>query len=111
MAIIAGSGPTPWLYDDRLRMVRVKLYLDGALGSRGAWLKAPYSDAPGQKGLPLLTPAQLRNKMVRASMDKFQVAIHATGDAANAEALADIAEDRKSAVQGKGGSVRVDHRG
>jgi len=87
MALIAGSEPTPWLYDDRLRMVGVKLYLDGALGSRGAWLKAPYSDAPGQKGLPLLTPAQLRNKMVRASMDKFQVAIHAIGDAANAEAL------------------------
>ena len=92
MAIIAGSEPTPWLYDDRLRMVGVKLYLDGALGSRGAWLKAPYSDAPGQKGLPLLTPAQLRNKMVRASMDKFQVAIHAIGDAANAEALAAIAD-------------------
>jgi hypothetical protein len=90
MALIAGGEPTPWLYDDRLRMVGVKLYLDGALGSRGAWLKAPYSDAPGQKGLPLLTPAQLRNKMVRASMDKFQVAIHAIGDAANAEALSAI---------------------
>src|SRR3546814_13574438 len=86
MALIGGPGPTPWLYDDKLRMVGVKLYLDGALGSRGAWLKAPYADAPGQKGLPLLTPAQLRNKMVRASMDKFQVAIHAIGDAANAEA-------------------------
>ena len=87
MTLIAGGEPTPWLYDDKLRMVGVKLYLDGALGSRGAWLKAPYADAPGQKGLPLLTPAQLRNKMVRASMDKFQVAIHAIGDAANAEAL------------------------
>ncbi|WP_411340715.1 amidohydrolase family protein [Sphingopyxis sp. J-6] len=92
MAIIAGQEPTPWLYDDRLRMVGVKLYLDGALGSRGAWLKQPYSDAPGQKGLPLLTPAQLRNKMVRASMDNFQVAIHAIGDAANAEALAAIGD-------------------
>lgn len=92
MAIIAGGEPTPWLYDDRLRMVGVKLILDGALGSRGAWLKAPYADAPGQKGLPLLTPAQLRNKMVRASMDKFQVAIHAIGDAANDEALGAIAD-------------------
>lgn len=92
MAMIAGPEPTPWLYDDRLRMVGVKLYLDGALGSRGAWLKAPYSDAPGEKGLPLLTPAQLRNKMVRASMDKFQVAIHAIGDAANGEALDAIAD-------------------
>ena len=33
-------------------MVGVKLYLDGALGSRGAWLKQPYRDAPGQRGLP-----------------------------------------------------------
>ena len=47
---IAGTGPTPWLYDDRLRMVGVKLYADGALGSRGAWLKAPYADAPGSAG-------------------------------------------------------------
>ena len=92
MAIIAGGEPTPWLYDDKLRMVGVKLVLDGALGSRGAWLKSPYADAPGQKGLPLLTPAQLRNKMVRASMDRFQVAIHAIGDAANDEALGAIAD-------------------
>lgn len=87
MALIAGPGPTPWLYNDRLRLVGVKLYLDGALGSRGAWLKAPYHDAPDQRGLPLLTPAQLRNKMVRASMDGFQVAVHAIGDAANGEIL------------------------
>lgn len=92
MAMIAGGEPTPWLYDDRLRMVGVKFLLDGALGSRGAWLKAPYADAPKQTGLTLLTPAQLRNKMVRASMDKFQVAIHAIGDAANAEALDAIAD-------------------
>lgn len=92
MALIGGPGPTPWLYEDRLRMVGVKLFLDGALGSRGAWLKQDYADAAGQKGLPLLSPAQLRNKMVRASMDKFQVAIHAIGDAANSEALAAIGD-------------------
>ena len=90
MALIAGSGPTPWLYDDRLRMVGVKLFLDGALGSRGAWLKAPYADAPGQLGLPLLTSSELRNRMVRATMDGFQVAVHAIGDAANAELLSAI---------------------
>ena len=100
MALIGGPGPTPWLYDDKLRMVGVKLYLDGALGSRGAWLKAPYADAPGQRGLPLLTPAQLRNKMVRASMDGFQVAIHAIGDAANAEAL-DAITDLNADLPGK----------
>ena len=90
MALIAGPGPTPWLYEDRLRMVGVKLLLDGALGSRGAWLKAPYSDAPTITGLPMLSASQLRNYMVRASMDGFQVAVHAIGDAANAELLAAI---------------------
>lgn len=90
MALIAGGGPTPWLYDDRLRMVGVKMVLDGALGSRGAWLKAPYADAPGQSGLPILSSSQLRNRMVRASMDGFQVAVHAIGDAANADLLSAI---------------------
>jgi predicted amidohydrolase YtcJ len=87
MVAIAGPRPTPWLYDDKLRLGGVKLYLDGALGSRGAWLKKPYADAPGQTGLPLLVPAELRNTMVRASMDGFQTAVHAIGDAANAEAI------------------------
>ena len=68
---VAGTRPTPWLYDGRLRMVGVKLYLDGALGSRGAWLKAPYRDAPGQRGLPLVSDTVLKNLMSRAAMDQF----------------------------------------
>jgi predicted amidohydrolase YtcJ len=70
----------------------VKIYLDGALGSRGAALKAPYADEAGTRGLPLLTPAQLRNLMSRAAMDGFQTAVHAIGDAANAEVLSAIEE-------------------
>lgn len=89
---VAGAGPTPWLYDDRLRMVGIKLYADGALGSRGAWLKAPYADAPKETGLGFLSDAKLRNLMVRAAMDKFQVAIHAIGDRANDQALGAIEE-------------------
>jgi predicted amidohydrolase YtcJ len=92
MISIAGTGPTPWLYDGHLRMIGVKLYADGALGSRGAWLKAPYADAAGQRGLQFLDDAKLRNLMSRASMDGFQVAIHAIGDAANAQALDAIEE-------------------
>ncbi|MXO76055.1 amidohydrolase family protein [Altererythrobacter aerius] len=92
MELIAGPGPTPWLYDDKLAMVGVKLFLDGALGSRGAWLKAPYADDPRNTGLPLTTTTQLRNLMSRAALDKFQVAIHAIGDAANADALFAIEE-------------------
>ena len=84
---VGGKGPTPWLYNDRLRMGGVKLYADGALGSRGAWLKAPYSDAPGQVGAGFLTDAQLQNSMSRAAMDGYQVAVHAIGDRANAQVL------------------------
>ncbi len=92
MVAIAGSGPTPWLYNDKLRLGGVKFYLDGALGSRGAWLKKPYSDAPGQTGLQFMASAQIRNLMVRAAMDGFQPAVHAIGDAANAEVMSAIEE-------------------
>ena len=96
MTLIGGSGPTPWLYGDRLRLNGVKLYLDGALGSRGAWLKAPYADDPGNTGLPLMSQSQFRNTLVRASLGNFQVAAHAIGDAANAEVLNAIAEVSQS---------------
>ncbi|MDR6788031.1 putative amidohydrolase YtcJ [Sphingomonas sp. BE138] len=89
---IGGTGPTPWLYDDRLRLEGVKLYADGALGSRGAWLKADYADAPGQRGLGFLTDDQLQNTMSRAAMDGYQVAVHAIGDRADKQVLDAIAE-------------------
>lgn len=87
MIAIGGPGPSPWLYDDRLRLNGVKLYLDGALGSRGAWLKSDYNDKPGERGLPFLNDTQLLNLMSRASMDNFQLAIHAIGDRANQQVL------------------------
>jgi predicted amidohydrolase YtcJ len=88
MILIGGTGPTPWLYDDRLRLNGIgELYSDGALGSRGALLKAPYADDPRNSGIARLSGTQLRNIMSRAAMDHFQVAVHAIGDAANAEVL------------------------
>lgn len=92
MLLVGGTGPTQWLYEDRLRLNGVKLYLDGALGSRGAWLKAPYSDDARNTGLPVMNGTQLRNLMSRAAMDDFQVAVHAIGDAANAEVLGAVEE-------------------
>ena len=92
LELTAGAEPSEWLYEDKLRMGGIKLYLDGALGSRGATLKAPYHDDPGARGLPLLTPAQLRNLMSRAAMAGFQSAVHAIGDAANADVLTAIEE-------------------
>ena len=92
MVLISGPEPTPWLYDDHLRMGGLRLVLDGALGSRGAWLKADYADAPGQRGLPAIPSTQLRNIMSRAAMDNYQIAVKATGDAANSEILDAITE-------------------
>ena len=89
---VGGEGPTPWLYGDRLRMGGVKLFVDGALGSRGAWLLAPYSDAPGQSGAGFMSDTVLRNLMSRAAMDGFQVAVHAIGDRANRQVLDAIEE-------------------
>ena len=92
MLLIGGTGPTQWLYDDRLRLNGIKVYLDGALGSRGALLKADYADDPGNRGLSIISGTQLRNMMSRAALDNFQVAIHAIGDAANQDALYAIDE-------------------
>ena len=89
---MGGGRPSPWLYGERLRLVGVKLYGDGALGSRGAWLKAPYADAPRETGLGFMSDDVIRNLMSRAAMDGYQVAVHAIGDKANAQVLDAIAE-------------------
>jgi hypothetical protein len=89
---IGGTGPTPWLYGDKLKLVGVKIYGDGALGSRGAWLKAPYADAPRERGLGFQSDDVLRNLMSRAAMDGYQIAVHAIGDRANAQVLDAIDE-------------------
>jgi predicted amidohydrolase YtcJ len=67
----------------RLRMAGVKLYADGALGSRGAALLADYRDEPGNRGLFVTTPFALKAAMSKALGCNLQVATHAIGDAAN----------------------------
>jgi predicted amidohydrolase YtcJ len=79
--------PTPWLYGDRLRLVGVKLFADGALGSRGAWLKQPYADKPGTRGLQFHSDAEMLALADSAASHGFQIATHAIGDAANAQIL------------------------
>jgi predicted amidohydrolase YtcJ len=61
----------------------VKLYADGALGSRGAALLEDYSDRPGHRGLFLIDAARLTSIARRALDAGFQVCTHAIGDAAN----------------------------
>lgn len=84
---ISPRGPSPWLFGDRLRMEGVKFYDDGALGSRGAWLKAPYSDKPGTRGLPFHSDGEYRAMVAGAKARGYQIATHAIGDAANAQVI------------------------
>jgi predicted amidohydrolase YtcJ len=79
--------PTDWLYGDRLRMVGIKFYADGALGSRGAWLKKPYADKPDSSGLRFHTDAEMLKLADTAAAAGFQIATHAIGDAANAQVI------------------------
>lgn len=71
----------------RLSMRAVKLYADGALGSRGAALLADYSDEPGNRGLLIQSPEHLREIIDKAAACGVQPAVHAIGDRANREVL------------------------
>ncbi len=80
-------GPQSALYDDHLWIRAIKLYADGALGSRGAALLDPYADDPKNNGLLKSTPEHLRDVSIRALQHGFQVATHAIGDRGNRVAL------------------------
>ncbi len=67
---------------DKLRVGSIKLYADGALGSRGACLLEPYSDAPGKAGFMVHEPDYYNSICERAYKHGYQVNTHAIGDSA-----------------------------
>jgi len=76
-------GPQSALYDGHLWIRAIKLYADGALGSRGAALLAPYSDEPSNSGLLVSRPEHIRAWAELALQRGFQVNVHAIGDRGN----------------------------
>ena len=94
-AMIGGAGdvldaigePIRAYGNDRLEIASVKLYSDGALGSRGAAMIDPYSDDAENRGLPFFTQRELDEKVIKANEMGFQVGIHAIGDLGNRLAL------------------------
>ncbi|MBK5188563.1 MAG: amidohydrolase family protein, partial [Gemmatimonadaceae bacterium] len=72
---------------DFLTIRSVKVVLDGALGSRGAQLAAPYADEPGKRGLSLVSDAELDSIVRLCVARNFQVNVHAIGDQANRRVL------------------------
>ena len=76
----ARHGP---IQEERLKVRSVKVYGDGALGSRGALLKAPYTDEPGHHGLQLATREHFAEVARWCKAHGFQMATHCIGDSAN----------------------------
>ncbi|MFN7916270.1 MAG: amidohydrolase [Vicinamibacterales bacterium] len=91
--------------DKRFTMRAVKRTIDGALGSRGAWMLAPYADMPSTTGLNTDTPGDVRETAALAAKYDFQVAIHAIGDRANKEVL-DIYEETFTRLRLDGRKLR-----
>lgn len=71
----------------RLYMRAVKLFIDGAMGSRGAALLTDYSDDPGNRGLLFMPVKDLEAQIDKAINCGFQVGLHAIGDRGNRVAL------------------------
>jgi predicted amidohydrolase YtcJ len=91
---ILGAG------DNHLTVRAIKHYMDGALGSRGAWLLEPYADKPDSAGLATEDPAEIKRAGELAIQHGFQLCVHAIGDRANREVL-DIYEQIFQANPGK----------
>jgi predicted amidohydrolase YtcJ len=71
----------------RLTVRACKMYIDGAMGSRGAWLLEPYADRPGHAGLPVTPPEVLRQVVAAAARHGWQICTHAIGDRGCRETL------------------------
>jgi len=116
-AFTAGAGETlDWLCANgavedpsgRLYMRAVKLYIDGAMGSRGAALLADYSDDPGNSGLLFMPEQQLQAEIEKAMACGFQVGVHAIGDRGNRVVL-DAYENLLNKYPGNPGRHRIEH--
>ncbi|MCO7224799.1 amidohydrolase [Pleionea sp. CnH1-48] len=116
-AMLSGSAPQleNWLKKghvkddkDRLSIRSVKLYSDGALGSRGAALLAPYSDAGDTKGLLVTEPSALYQTIAQVLKYGFQANIHAIGDHGNRLVLDSLEKAYKN-VGGENLRHRIEH--
>lgn len=116
-AMADGVGPTlDWLCTEgaqrdpsgRLEMRAVKLYADGALGSRGAALLEDYADDPGNRGLLFLEDEVLEEQVRRVLGCGLQVAVHAIGDGGNRQVL-DAYERAQPQFPDNPGRHRLEH--
>jgi predicted amidohydrolase YtcJ len=95
--------------DYRLRVRAFKLFADGALGSRGASLLQPYSDALQTKGVITTSEEDVYNLTRRSLQRGFQVCTHAIGDAANHSVLDAYARALRDVPEARDPRLRIEH--
>jgi len=99
-------------YGDKRFTVRgIKRAVDGALGSRGAWMLEPYSDMPSTSGFNTDTLEDIRRSAELAVINDYQICVHAIGDRGNREVL-DVFEEtfkRHPEKNGKALRWRIEH--
>ncbi len=105
---LAKNGPLRDYADGMYALRSVKLYSDGALGSRGAALIKPYSDEAHSHGLLFFKTAQMDAMMTKAMRKGYQVNVHAIGDAGNKQIL-DIYKKEVAATKTGAQRHRIEH--
>jgi predicted amidohydrolase YtcJ len=90
---LSKNGPVDSYGKDMYALRAVKLYSDGALGSRGAALLAPYSDDPHSHGLLFYSNQEIDAMIAKAMKKGYQVNVHAIGDAGNKQILDTFAKE------------------
>jgi predicted amidohydrolase YtcJ len=103
-----GLGLRTGFGGERLRVGGVKMFADGALGSRTAAMLAPYDDEPFDLGIVVTSKEEMRALVRKASRVGLSVAIHAIGDRANRDVL-DILEENHQSDEGMGLRHRIEH--
>ncbi len=93
----------------RFEMRAIKLFIDGAMGSRGGLLFEPYHDDPKNSGLQLIDPKVLEATTTAALRNGWQVATHAIGDKGNALVLDAYAAARKAVPEARNPRLRIEH--
>ncbi len=83
--------PTTSMFENRLQIRAKKIFIDGALGSRGAWLSRPYQDAPDWHGISFYNRDELLAMVQDALQRRFQLVFHTMGDQASRSVLEAIA--------------------
>jgi predicted amidohydrolase YtcJ len=105
---LAQQGPIPSYKQDMLALRSVKIYADGALGSRGAAMIDPYSDDPDNRGLLFASEEEMTNKVLKTASAGYQTNVHAIGDRANRVVL-NAFESVKDSLGNQGLRHRIEH--